>query len=111
MSLPLSSQFGEQPATGMFGGPRGRIRPRGSYAVAGVGDPKYGYAGYGAFWGLYPALIAGQSGYGDISTTTGSPVNTPIEQGQEKVGGGSVGADTDDTAPTQGMSQGGTAAY
>jgi hypothetical protein len=112
MSLPLSSMqnFPEQVA-GAYGAPRGRIRPRGSYSFAGVGDPIYGYAGYGAFLTQYPGIISGQSGYGDMSTTTGVPVGTPSEESMEKVGGGPAGADTDDAAPTQGMSQGGTAAY
>lgn len=110
MTVPLSGAqpFPEQ-VTGSYGAPRGRIRPRGSYSFAGVGDPLMGYNGYGAFWAQYPGIIAGQSGYGAMSTTTGAPVGTPSEESMEKVGGGPSGADTSDTAPTQGMSQGGTA--
>jgi hypothetical protein len=100
--------FPEQ-ATGMFGAPRGRIRPRGSYSFAGVGDPIMGYAGYGAFWTQYPGIIAGESGYGGMSTTTGVPVGTPSEESMEKVGGGVNGTQANDV-PT-GESVGGTAAY
>ena len=109
MSQPLSGQQFVKQETGMFGGPRGRISPRGSYTVAGVGDPSYGYAGYGYYWNAYPAMVAGQTDFGGVSTETGVPIGTPSEESTEKVGGGPNGADTDDSAPTQGMSQGGTA--
>jgi hypothetical protein len=94
-----------------MGGPRRRIRPRGSYSFAGVGDPLMGYNGYGAFWTQYPGMIAGQSGYGGMSTITGVPVGTPSEDSMKKVGGGPSRALGDTAVPTQGMSQGGTAAY
>ena len=110
MSAPLSaSQPFPQQETGMFGGPQGRIRPRGAYAVAGVGDPQMGYNGYGAFWGLYPGIIGGLSGAGSVSTTTGATVGTPGEESMEKVGGGAVGTSAE-TVPT-GNTVGGTAAY
>ena len=104
MTAPLSASqpFPEQ-VTGMFGGPRGRISPRGAYSFAGVGDPLMGYAGYGAFWQQYPGIIAGQSGYGAMSTTTGAPVATPAEESMVKVGGGPAEAEIPD--------YGGTAAY
>lgn len=109
MSSPLSSQqpYPEQ-VTGMFGGPRGRISPRGAYSFAGVGDPLMGYNGYGAFWQQYPGIIAGQSGYAAMSTATGSPVGTPTEESMLKVGGGPSQALGDGVSPSDGMSQGGT---
>jgi hypothetical protein len=110
MSQPLSAEQFQQPETGMFGAPRGRIRPRGSYTVMGVGDPTYGYAGYGYYWNAYPAMVSGQQGDGGVSTQTGVPIGTPSEDSMGKVGGGNLGADSDNS-PTQGMSQGGTAAY
>lgn len=110
MTLPLSSMqnFPEQ-ATGMFGAPRGRIRPRGSYSFAGVGDPIMGYSGYGMFWQQYPGIIAGQSGFLNVSTTTGATVGTPSEEAMQKVGGGVKG--TEITSGPTGSSVGGTAAY
>jgi hypothetical protein len=104
MTAPLSASqpFPEQ-ETGTFGGPRGRIRPRGSYSFAGVGDPLMGYNGYGAFWTQYPGIIAGESGYGAMSTDTGSPVGTPDVGYTDKVGGGATAAQVPD--------YGGTAAY
>ena len=111
MTLPLSSMqnFPEQ-VTGAYGAPRGRVRPRGSYSFAGVGDPIMGYQGYGAFWMQYPGIIAGQSGYGAMSTTTGATVGTPSEETMRKVGGGVNGTDAGDGVPS-GESVGGTAAY
>jgi len=105
MSAPLSSQFeaDQNLATGMFGAPRGRIAPRGSYVVQGVGDPAMGYSGYGYFWHNYPALIAGTSDYAAMSTTTGAPVGTPAEESMLKAGGGPTKAEIPD--------YGGTAAY
>lgn len=111
MSQPLSGEQFTQPETGMFGAPRGRIRPRGSYMVAGVGDPAYGYAGYGYYWNAYPAMVAGQTDFGGVSTETGMPVGVSQEETNEKVGGGATTANQDDNVPSQGMSQGGTAAY
>lgn len=99
----LSKQFA-QPVTGMFGGPRGRIRPRGAYAVAGVGDPRYGYAGTpGYAWNVMPGLLGGISGYAALSTITGVPVGTPEVESESKVGGGVTDAQVPDL--------GGTAAY
>jgi hypothetical protein len=110
MTLPLSSmQHNSEQVSGMFGAPRGRIRPRGSYSFAGVGDPIMGYSGYGMFWQQYPGIIAGQSGFLNVSTTTGSTVGTPSEEYMQKVGGGVNDAGNDD-GPT-GYSVGGTAAY
>lgn len=104
MTAPLSaSQSAPEQVAGMFGGPLGRIRPRGAYSFAGVGDPAMGYAGYGAFWQQYPGMIAGVSGYGAMSTTTGVSVGTPSEESMLKVGGGPSQAEIPD--------YGGTAAY
>lgn len=105
MSVPLSAaqQSSGALATGMFGGPRGRIAPRGSYVVMGVGDPAMGYSGYGYFWNNYPSMIAGKSDYAGMSTTTGVPVGTPTEESMLKVGGGPSQAEVSD--------YGGTAAY
>ena len=114
MSVPLSgAQPFPQQTTGMFGGPRGRVSPRGAYTVQGVGDPAQGYNGYGYYWNEYPGLVSGQQGIEGVSMDVGSPVGTQDVATQDslKVGGGPLGADTDDAAPTQGMSQGGTAAY
>lgn len=90
----------------MFGAPRGRIRPRGAYSFAGVGDPLMGYNGYGAFWTQYPGIIAGQSGYAAMSTTTGVPVGTPSEESFAK---GDRAAEIG--LMSDGGAQGGTAAY
>jgi hypothetical protein len=113
MTVPLSYQFSdeEQQATGMFGGPRGRIRPRGAYTVTGVGDPNMGYNGLGYNWNTYPGLLGGQSGYQDVSTETGMPVDNTHTADSVKVGGGVTTASQDDNIPNQGMSEGGTAAY
>jgi hypothetical protein len=114
MSVPLSgSQPFPQQVGGMFGGPRGRVRPRGAYTVMGVGDPNLGYNGYGYYWNTYPGLVSGQQSVQGVSMDTGATVGTPsvTTQDQLKVGGGVLGADTDDASPTQGMSQGGTASY
>jgi hypothetical protein len=118
MTSPLSVEFnveGRQ-ATGMYGGPRGRVSPRGSYTVPGVGDPAKGYSGYGYFWGPYTQLTSGTSDIAGLSTETGSPVGTPspVAYDMLKVGGGPTQADNFTEEPasnTQGMSQGGTAAY
>lgn len=106
MTAPLSGPQYEQPVAGMFGGPRGIKRPRGSYMAAGVGDPRMGYQGLGAFWTQYPYMISGTSYYGGMSTTTGATTSTPSEESFAK---GDRGADVGPT--TDGMSQGGTAAY
>lgn len=105
MSVPLSASQHSQKAlaTGMFGGEKQVIAPRGSYVVQGVGDPNLGYAGEGYFWNNWPALVAGQSRFADISTETGVPVGTPVPQDQLKVGGGPTQAEVPD--------YGGTAAY
>lgn len=106
MSTPLSGpQFesDQNLATGMFGGPRGRIAPRGSYVVQGVGDPAMGYSGYGYFWNNYPALIGGTSEYAAMSTVTGAPLGTPDVGSEKKVGGGPTDAEI--------PAYGGTAAY
>lgn len=106
MTAPLSGQFDAPQrnlATGMFGGPRGAKAPRGSYIIQGVGDPAMGYAGYGYYWGQYPAIIGGYSDYQAMSTATGSPVGTPEAQSDAKVGGGPSQAEVPD--------YGGTAAY
>jgi hypothetical protein len=110
MTAPLSaSQYPPEKVTGQYGGVNGRIRPRGSYSFYGVGDPRMGYNGYGAFWTQYPGIIGGLSGYGAMSTTTGATVGTPSEESMQKVGGGVVGTGVGDV-PT-GESVGGTAAY
>ena len=111
MSVPLSGQFGgTELTTGMFGGPRGRIRPRGSYSFAGVGDPLMGYNGYGAFWTQYPGIISGQTGYGGMSMQTGVPVGTTEPDASTSVVGGGAATAIDSSVPTEGQSQGGTAA-
>lgn len=105
MTAPLSlvQQVGRPLATGMFGGKKQVIAPRGSYVVAGVGDPAMGYEGNGYYWNNYPALIAGTSNFGQVSTIPGVPVGTPEVPSEGKVGGG----------PTQAEipAYGGTAAY
>lgn len=90
MTTPLSYQFDSegQQVAGMFGGPRGRIRPRGAYTVMGVGDPKLGYNGYGFYWSTYPGLLGGQSAYQNVSTETGMPVGSVQTADMAKVGGG-----------------------
>jgi hypothetical protein len=110
MSVPLSAtQHSAEQVTGQYGGVNGRIRPRGSYSFYGVGDPSMGYNGYGAFWTQYPGRIAGASGYGAMSTTTGATVGTPSEESMLKVGRGVLGTGAKDGAT--GGSVGGTAAY
>jgi len=110
MAAPLSAaQHPPEQVAGQYGGVNGRIRPRGSYSFYGVGDPRMGYNGYGAFWTQYPGIIGGVSGYGAMSTTTGATVGTPSEESMLKVGGGVTGTGADDV-PT-GESVGGTAAY
>jgi hypothetical protein len=110
MSVPLSAtQHSAEQVTGQYGGVNGRIRPRGSYSFYGVGDPEMGYNGYGAFWTQYPGIIAGQSGYAAMSTTTGATVGTPSEESMLKVGRGVKGA-VSNKIPA-GDSVGGTAAY
>lgn len=98
MTTPLSGQFDPKGklATGMFGGQKQVIAPRGSYVVAGVGDPRYGYAGNGYMWNNYADLMSGTSQFGDISTITGVPVGTP---------------EAPDAAAGFNVGQGGTAAY
>lgn len=105
MAVPLSCQFTqeEQQVTGMFGGPRGVIRPRGAYTVAGVGDPNMGYQGNGFYWNTYPGLLGGLSQYQNVSTETGSPVGSVGTADTAKVGGGPGQAEVPD--------YGGTAAY
>lgn len=107
MTAPLSGQFDENRplATGMFGGPRGIKATRGSYIVQGIGDPAMGYNGYGYYWGQYPAMVGGLSGYQSMSTETGVPLGTPApqEEQQEKVGGGASSAEI--------PAYGGTAAF
>lgn len=104
MSVPLSgAQDFPQQVPGMFGGPRGRITPRGAYTVAGVGDPQLGYSGYGYFWGPYANIMSGVSGFAGVSTETGATVGTPVEAEQGKVGGGAAAAEP--------SPMGGTAAY
>jgi hypothetical protein len=85
---------------GIFGGPKGTF---GRY----LGANYLGAAGYD--WNVIPAMISAQSGYGDLSTTTGVPVGTPSEESMEKVGGGVNGTGIDDV-PT-GASVGGTVTY
>lgn len=106
MSAPLSGvqHSTDRQTTGMFGGPRGRIAPRGSYVVQGVGDPAMGYSGYGYFWGPYTQLMSGSANYAGMSTITGVPVGTPnVPDNELKVGGGPSQAEVPD--------YGGTAAY
>jgi hypothetical protein len=115
MTVPLSGvqKFPRQ-VGGMFGGPRGRIMEGGAYnTISGIGTPNNGYNGDGWYWNQYPAVIAGLSGYSAPSTETGAPTNTYVDNNETKVGGGTVGADSDageTPATTTGMSQGGTAA-
>lgn len=113
MTVPLSYQFNDegQQVAGMFGGPRSRIRPRGAYTVTGVGDPNMGYNGLGYHWNTYPGLLGGLSGYQGVSTETGMPVDNTHTADSLKVGGGVTTAIPDDGIPSQGMSEGGTAAY
>lgn len=106
MTAPLSPQFEPKGklATGMFGGQKQVIAPRGSYVVNGVGDPAMGFNGDGYYWNLYANLMSGTSDVGPISTSTGSPLGTPEpEDGTGKVGGGAAQAQIPD--------YGGTAAY
>lgn len=79
MAAPLSGQFSSDRklATGMFGGVKQTIAPRGSYVIQGVGDPAMGYSGYGYYWGPYMSLTSGTSDFGQVSTVTGVPVGTP----------------------------------
>lgn len=95
MSAPLSAlqQTNRPLATGMMGGKKQVIAPRGSYIVQGVGDPAMGYAGYGYYWNVYPGLIAGTSRFGGVSTETGSPVGTPMPENEKKIGGGPTEAE------------------
>lgn len=104
MSAPLSgAQYQSEMVTGMFGGPRGRIRPRGSYSFAGVGDPTMGYNGYGMFWQQYPSVIAGQQIGPGPATDTGAPVGTPdVTADQLKVGGGPLMAEVPEYGGTAG---------
>ena len=105
MAIPLSYQFNSegQQVPGMFGGPRGRVAPRGAYTVMGVGDPNLGYNGSGFYWSTYPGLLGGQSGYQNVSTETGMPVGSVQTADTAKVGGGAAQAEIPD--------YGGTAAY
>jgi hypothetical protein len=107
MTSPLSPEFdnAQHQVAGMFGGPRGRKSPRGSYTIPGVGDPKKGYSGYGYYWGPYSQLMSGTSDIAGLSTETGSPVGTPspVAYDMLKVGGGRAEAQVPD--------YGGTAAY
>ena len=111
MTAPLSGiqKFPRQTA-GMFGGPRGRIMEGGAYTATGVGDPTKGYNGDGWYWQQYPYVISGITGYATPSTETGAPANTYVDSSDSKVGGG-VNTAVDTSAPTDGQSQGGTAAY
>ena len=104
MTAPLSGmQYQSEMVTGMFGGPRGRIRPRGSYSFAGVGDPTMGYNGYGMFWQQYPNMIGGMAVGGGASTETGATVGTPnVTADQLKVGGGPLMAQVPDYGGTTG---------
>ncbi len=115
MTLPLSPEFDNlaPEPNGIYASVRDRITPRGSYTIPGVGDPNKGYSGYGYFWQPYTQLTSGTSDAGSIATDTGAPVGTPSPVAYDvlKVGGGPVGAVADDDTPSQGMSQGGTAAY
>lgn len=113
MTAPLSGvQAFPQQTTGMFGGPRGRVSPRGAYTVMGVGDPNLGYSGYGYYWNVYPGLVSGQQGVEGVSTEAGVPVGTQdvTSQDQLKVGGGALQADGNEQTPS-GDTVGGTAAY
>lgn len=92
MTAPLSGQFetANRPlATGMFGGKKQVIAPRGSYVVQGVGDPKYGYRGDGYYWNMFGDLVAGTNDYGAISTITGVPIGTP--EAPDAAAGSNVG--------------------
>jgi hypothetical protein len=61
-----------------------------------------GYSGYGAYWTQYPYMISGESGYGAMSTATGSPIGTPDPGIDGKVGGGVNGAEVPDYGGTAG---------
>lgn len=104
MTAPLSSQFEqeEQKATGMFGGPRRLIAPRGAQSVVQDGPIYAGSAG--VYWNQMPAIIGGIADFAGLSTETGSPMRTPdVGAGTGKVGGGAAQAEVPD--------YGGTAAY
>jgi hypothetical protein len=109
VSVPLSGvQAFPNQDPGIYNSVRDRITTRGAYSVP---EDKAVYNGRaGVYWNWMPAFIAGESGYGGMSTTTGAPVGTPAEEDTLKVGGGPLYADNDPGIPTQGMSQGGTAA-
>jgi hypothetical protein len=102
--LSLAQNSSRALASGMFGGQKQVIAPRGSYVVQGVGDPAMGYDGTpGYAWNVMPGLIGGLSDFGQVSTDTGVPVGTPEVPDEGKVGGGPIQAQVPD--------YGGTAAY
>jgi hypothetical protein len=47
-----------------------------------------GYSGAGFYADMVPAMVAGLTRYGGISTATGSPLGTPTEESMLKTGGG-----------------------
>lgn len=104
MTAPLSGpQFPPEAVSGMFGGPRRTIRPRGAYTFAGTGDPLLGYNGYGMFWQQYPSVIGGQQIGPGPATETGAPVGTPdVTADQLKVGGGPLMAEVPEYGGTAG---------
>jgi hypothetical protein len=47
-----------------------------------------GYSGVGFYADMVPAMIAGLTRYGGLSTETGVPLGTPTEESMLKAGGG-----------------------
>ena len=72
-------------STGLFGGQKQVIAPRGAY-----NDPTFNY-----MWNGYADLMSGTSDFGQVSTTTGVPVGTPEVSNpaaELNVGGGGTAA-------------------
>jgi hypothetical protein len=88
MTAPLSGQFDQEAyqAVGPGGSVRNNIAPRGVINLPQDGPVYAGRAG--VMWSQMPALIAGDSGYGSLSTQTGVPMGTPDVEYEQKVGGG-----------------------
>lgn len=111
MTAPLQGgQFDSERVKGMFGGPRATKGRDGTGDMSRLsGATTYGGASLGDYWNLYPNIIGGLAGTPYTNIDTGSPMGTvvqPIEQAFYK---GDRDAEVGGTS--DGMSQGGTAAY
>ena len=111
MTAPLSGgQFAPERVKGMFSG---RVATKGRDGTGDMsklsGATTYGGASLGDYWNLYPGIIGGLAGTPYTNIDTGSPMGTTMEPIEQAFYKGDRDAEVGNTS--DGMAQGGTAAY